>query len=84
MIRTRRGYKRHVEKIQLGASLMVEVGKYFETINDYINIMKVCKIYKDFVSLYRFNPISDTTLFGSIVYQHFYRKGDDRFKERWI
>ena len=50
------------------------VGKYFETNADFINIMKVCKKYKELVLMYKFNPISDISLFENIQTQHFYKE----------
>ena len=52
------------------------IGKYFKSNKDYINIMKVCKKYKELVLMYKFNPISDISLFENIQTQHFYNKQD--------
>ena len=52
------------------------IGKYFKRSNDFINVMKVCKRYKELVLMYKFNPISDISLFENIQTQHFYNKED--------
>jgi hypothetical protein len=60
---------------------MMIVGKYFETNQDFINLMKVCRSYSDIVSAYHFNPISDTSLFENMETQHFYNKDDVKNKK---
>jgi hypothetical protein len=52
------------------------IGKYFKSNRDFINLMRVCKKYEELVSMYKFNPISDTTLFENIQTQHFYKNED--------
>ena len=52
------------------------VGKYLETNNDFINLTKVSKKYKDLIEMYHFNPISDPSLFINIQTQHFYFQED--------
>jgi hypothetical protein len=44
--------------------------------------MKVCKRYKELVLMYKFNPISDISLFKNIETQHFYKKEDIKKKKR--
>ena len=57
------------------------VGKYFKSNNGFINVMKVCKKYKELVLMYIFNPISDISLFENIQTQHFYNKEDIKNKK---
>ena len=56
--------------------VMLIIGKYFESNNDYINIMKVAKRYHDLAEMYHYNPISDTDLFVNIETQYFYSLRD--------
>ena len=64
------------EKSELTFDFMIIIAKYYQSNNDFINTMKVNKQYKPLVSVYRFNPISDTTLFENIQTQHIYNKND--------
>ena len=64
------------EKWQLTVDFIMIVGKYFKSSNDFINVMKVCKRYEELVLMYKFNPISDISLFENIQTQHFYIKND--------
>ena len=74
------------KKWRLTVDFIMIVGKYVETNNDFINIMKVCKKYEELVSMYKFNPISDISLFENIQTQHFYiiedvkNKKDDMYQ----
>ena len=52
------------------------VGKYLNSNKDFVNLMKVCKKYNELVSMYKFNPISDCSLFENIETQHFYKNDD--------
>ena len=61
---------------------MMIIGKYFMSNADYINIMKVCKMYKSLVLMYRYNPISDCRLFKNIETQHFYVYRDVFYRNR--
>ena len=51
------------KKWKLTVDFIMIVGKYVETNNDFINIMKVFKKYKELVLMYKFNPISDISLY---------------------
>lgn len=42
---------------KLTVDFIMIVGKYFESANDFINVMKVCKKYEELVLMYKFNPI---------------------------
>ena len=55
---------------------MLIIGKYFETNNDYINVMKLSKKYHDLAKMYHYNPIGDPSLFKKMETQYFYRPGD--------
>ena len=46
-------------KWEITIDVMMIVGKYFESNNDYINVMKVCKRYEQLTQMYHFNPIED-------------------------
>ena len=59
-------------KYEMTIDLFMIVGKYFKSSNDFINVMKVCKKYKGLVLMYKFNPISDISLFENIQTLHFY------------
>lgn len=48
--------------------------------SDYVNLIKVSRKYKDLLMFFRYNPISDTTLFPMIQTQHFYKRDDTRYK----
>ena len=61
----------------LTIDLIMIVGKYFQTAQDFINLMKVRRCYKILVEMYRYNPISDATLFKNIQTQHIYTEDDD-------
>lgn len=73
------GKEKEVKKddnFRLTIDYMMIVGKYFESNNDFINTMKINHRYQELVSMYYFNPISDTTLFENLETQHFYNEND--------
>ena len=74
-------YKPTKDKWQLTVDFIMIVGKYFKSSNDFINTMKVCKRYEELVLMYKFNPISDISLFENIQTQHFYNKEDVKNKK---
>ena len=53
-------------KWEITIDVMMIIGKYFKSNNDYINIMKVNKKYHDLVEMYHFNPINDIYLFSKM------------------
>lgn len=60
------------------------VSKYFNSISDYINVIKTNKMYKSIISNYQYNPISlknkkERNLFGNIKEYHIYTHKDSRF-----
>ena len=61
---------------RLTVDFIMIIGKYLSNPIDFINIMKVSKRYKDLVLMYKFNPISDISLFKNIQTQHFYKEED--------
>ena len=67
-------------KYKITIDAMLIVGKYFETNEDYINIMKTCKRYHNLTEMYHFNPISDCSLFENMESQYFYT--EEETKER--
>ena len=68
-------------KWEITIDVMMIIGKYFKSNNDYINIMKVNKKYHDLVEMYHFNPISDYELFINMETQYLYYENDIK-KER--
>ena len=63
-------------KYLLTVDFIMIIGKYFKTNNDFVNVMKVCKKFQELVSMYKFNPISDISLFECMQTQHFYSESD--------
>ena len=61
---------------------MMIIGKYFESNNDFINVMKVSKKYHDLTQMYHFNPISDYSLFENMETQYFYTDYDVMKKKK--
>ncbi|KAL7720015.1 Leucine rich repeat protein [Entamoeba marina] len=55
---------------------MLIVGKYFQSKNDYFNIIQVSHKFHDLIEKYRFNPISDANIFPRIETQHLYTSSD--------
>ena len=68
-------------KWEITMDVMMIIGKYFKKNNDYVNMMKVAKRYRDLVSMYHFNPISECELFENMETQYMYNKNDIRKKE---
>ena len=66
------------EKWEVKTYVMMIVGKYFETNNDYINVMKLNTRYRELTQMYHFNPIPDTSLFENMETQYLYSKGDKK------
>ena len=69
------------DKWQMTVDFIMIVGKYFKSSNDFINVMKVCKKYEELVLMYKFNPISNISLFENIQTQHFYKRKDVKNKK---
>ena len=63
-------------KWEITIDVMMIIGKYFKTNNDYINVMKVNKKYHDLAKMYHFNPIRDYELFKKMETQHLYKPKD--------
>ena len=66
------------EKWEITIDVMLVIGKYFEENEDYVNVMRVSKKYRDLVSMYHFNPIEDCSLFENMESQYFYSKPKDK------
>ena len=64
--------KENKSKWELMIDAMMIIGKYFESNNDFINVMKLAKKYRDLVKMYHYNPIDDTSMFIKMQTQHFY------------
>ena len=74
-------WQNHKNKWGITIDFMMIIGKYFENSEDFINVMKVGKKYQQLVLMYKFNPISDTSLFENIQTQHFYKEDDKNNKK---
>lgn len=48
--------------------------------SDYVNLIKVSRKYKDLLLFFRYNPLSDPSLFPMIQTQHFYNRDDIIYK----
>lgn len=55
---------------------MVIVGRYLETSRDFVNLTRVSRRYRHLIEIYRYNPISDPSLFANMKTQHFYESDD--------
>ena len=71
-------YSSMKSKWEITIDVMMIIGKYFESNNDYINIMKLNKKYHDLVEMYHFNPINDSDLFINIETQYLYDENDTK------
>lgn len=47
-------------KVRITIDYMMIIGKYFKERRDYINVMKVAKIYQHLAGMYKSNPIDDS------------------------
>ncbi|KAL7722635.1 Leucine rich repeat containing protein BspA family protein [Entamoeba marina] len=67
---------------KLDSYSMLIVSKYFESQQDYINTICVCKKFKETTEKLRFNPISITTmkLFPKLQTQYLYNKNEVKLK----
>ena len=52
------------------------IGKFFESNNDYVNVMKTSKKYNQLVKMYHFNPISECELFENMETQYLLKRKD--------
>ena len=66
------------KKWEIYIDVMMIIGKYFESNNDFINVMKVCKKFNKIVKIYHFNPISDCSLFENMETQYLYNIYDEK------
>ena len=71
------------ENWRITIDAMMIIGKYFEENRDYVNVMRVCKRYRDLVQMYHFNPIRDCELFENMETQYLYLK-EDKKKEGFM
>ena len=69
------------KKLEISIDFSMIIGKYFKSNEDFINIMKANKKYKELVEMYFCNPISDISLFPNIQTQHFYKEEDIKNKK---
>ena len=61
-----------MQENKLGITFLLAIGKYFRSNQDFINVMRVNKKYRNLTEIYKYNPISDTSLFVNIKTQHLY------------
>ena len=66
-------FKMIKSKWEITIDVMMIIGKYFKSNNDYINVMKVNKKYHDLIEMYHFHSINNSSLFTKIKTQHFYK-----------
>ena len=52
---------------------MMVVRKYFKSHNNYVNVMKFFKKYKDLILIYYFNQTDNCSLFKNIHCKNFYK-----------
>ena len=54
------------------------ISKYFNSIDDYINLVKTCREYINIIDNFNFNPIpiSNLNIFKNVKTQHIYNKDD--------
>ena len=69
-------------KWEITIDFLMIIGKYFESCNDYINVIKVNSKYKELLLMYKYNPISNCDLFPNIETQHFYVYSDIFYRKR--
>ena len=74
-------FKDNKGKSEITIDFMMIIGKYYNNPQDFINTMKTNSKYKDLVSMYHFNPISEVDLFDNIETQHFYNKNDIKLEK---
>ena len=75
-------YKSNIKQYRLTIDLIMIVGKYLETVNDFIQLIRLCKKFKDLLEMYKMNPISNCDIFPNIQTQHFYTIDDTLYKKR--
>ncbi len=68
---------------ELNSLCIMIISKYFNTINDYINIVKCCKEYSNTIDQYKFNPIpfkskKEREIFNNIEEYHYYNKNEEK------
>ncbi|KAL7719547.1 hypothetical protein QTN25_003254 [Entamoeba marina] len=74
----------YINSNHLDSYSMLIVSKYFVGIDDYINVMCVCKKFKKTTKKLRYNPIHVTSfkLFPKIQTQYLYNDGDQKIKDK--
>lgn len=63
------------------------IGKYFKNENDFINLIKVSKKFKNLLEIFNYNPISNKSLFPNMKIQHHYNEEDEfdfHYSEHYI
>ncbi|ELP91304.1 hypothetical protein EIN_153110 [Entamoeba invadens IP1] len=66
--------------VSLDRYSMMIVSKYFDSINDFLTLIKVCKKYLEIPSMFHYNPVSinndNKKLFPNVETLHLYVNGD--------
>ena len=68
------------QKWEITIDVMMIIGKYFKSNNDYINVMRICKRYHQLAQMYHFNPIEDCSIFENMETQYLYSCTDEKRK----
>ncbi len=67
------------ENGKVNSYCMMIISKYFNTIHDYINVVKCCKEYSSTITQYKYNPIpfknrKEREIFSNIEEYHYYNE----------
>ena len=62
------------EKLDVGD--LHEIGKYFDSPRDFVNLIRTNRKFKYLITYYKYNPISDYEIFDSMQTQHIYKEED--------
>lgn len=71
-----------VEQYRLTIDLIMIVGKYLETVQDFVQLIRLCKKFRELPEMYKMNPISNCDIFPNIETQHFYNPSDALYSRR--
>ena len=70
------------EQYRLTIDLIMIVGKYLESVQDFVQLIRLCKKFRDLPEMYKMNPISNCDIFPNIETQHFYSPTDALYSRR--
>ncbi|KAL7716044.1 Leucine rich repeat containing protein BspA family protein [Entamoeba marina] len=82
MFKKKRSYNKNITNEKLDSYSILIVSKYLEIIQDFINVICVCKKFKETTEKLRFNPIPITSLklFPKIQTQYLYNEDDKKIE----